>query len=187
MSHEAASGSDTRSAPFIFVTVGTDHHPFDRLVGTTEEWSQTAETSAFIQYGASRQPRSPRSAPFLDHEQMTSAIRDSVAVVSHGGPGTIMMARQHGKKPIVMPRQASLGEHVDDHQVRFAHRLSEAGEVHLAESTASLWALLDATLTAPERFLLNGASSHHVTDTVRHFEEIVNSVLARRAEATRSR
>jgi UDP-N-acetylglucosamine transferase subunit ALG13 len=51
------------------------------------------------------------------------------AVVTHGGPGTIMDARSHGHTPIVVPRDPRLGEHVDDHQQRFARFLARSGMI----------------------------------------------------------
>ena len=37
---------------------------------------------------------------------------NTAAVVCHGGPGTIMLCVSLGKRPIVIPRMATRGEHV---------------------------------------------------------------------------
>ena len=39
-------------------------------------------------------------------------------VITHGGTGVIIGAVKQGKKVIAVPRLASYGEHVDDHQVQ---------------------------------------------------------------------
>jgi UDP-N-acetylglucosamine transferase subunit ALG13 len=87
-----------------------------------------------------------------------------------------MMCSSLGKKPIVMPRHASLNEHVDDHQVLFAGRLAEAGTIDLADSEARLHELLSTTLAG-------GASGTgtrgraHVDAAVRRFEELVGELV----------
>ena len=40
-------------------------------------------------------------------------------------PGEALQAFAHGKVPIVVPRQSAFGEHVDDHQVRFARKIAD--------------------------------------------------------------
>jgi UDP-N-acetylglucosamine transferase subunit ALG13 len=46
-------------------------------------------------------------------------------IITHGGPASIMQALAHGTIPIVVPRQAEFGEHVDNHQCRFAEKMSD--------------------------------------------------------------
>ncbi|HEV7862459.1 MAG TPA: hypothetical protein VGR20_07150, partial [Acidimicrobiia bacterium] len=51
----------------VFVTVGTDHHPFDRLCNWADAWVTEArhpEVPWFVQSGTS-QP--PARAPFADY------------------------------------------------------------------------------------------------------------------------
>jgi UDP-N-acetylglucosamine--N-acetylmuramyl-(pentapeptide) pyrophosphoryl-undecaprenol N-acetylglucosamine transferase len=54
-------------------------------------------------------------------------------VVCHGGAGIISSALAAGRKPIVVPRRAALGEHVDDHQYQLTRKLAEWGLVVPAE------------------------------------------------------
>ena len=64
------------------------------------------------------------------------------AVVCHGGPGTIALARRCGHVPIVVPRDPALGEHVDDHQMRYTAVLARSGAIEIATSAAELGRLL---------------------------------------------
>ena len=41
-------------------------------------------------------------------------------VVSHAGVGTFVRCLEAGKAPVLVPRRASRGEHVDDHQLQIA-------------------------------------------------------------------
>lgn len=119
----------------IFVTVGTDHHPFDRLVRWVDEWLATEGrgVTCFMQTGTSRVPRHADWRPYLAYEEMVSLMASARVVVCHGGPGTVMLSLALGKKPIVVPRHRSLGEHVDDHQVKFCRRAADRGDLYLAE------------------------------------------------------
>ena len=53
-------------------------------------------------------------------EEMASAIRTADVVVAHAGTGIALMALENGKLPILVPRRAMHGEHVDDHQLTIA-------------------------------------------------------------------
>lgn len=53
-------------------------------------------------------------------EEMAAAIRAADVVVAHAGTGIALMALENGKLPILVPRRAMHGEHVDDHQMTIA-------------------------------------------------------------------
>ncbi|RYB92578.1 glycosyl transferase family 28 [Nocardioides glacieisoli] len=52
--------------------------------------------------------------------EMASAIAEADVVVAHAGTGIALMALESGKFPILVPRRAMHGEHVDDHQLTIA-------------------------------------------------------------------
>jgi UDP-N-acetylglucosamine transferase subunit ALG13 len=128
--------------PRLFVTIGTDHHPFGRLVDWAGEWARNnPEWDVALQHG-----RTPPPAPvatleafaFLDHARLLELLSSSAAVVCHGGPATITEARRTGHTPIVVPRDPQHGEHVDGHQLLFARRLAGAGLAHLVTDARDL-------------------------------------------------
>ena len=51
----------------------------------------------------------------------------------------------------LLDRALSLGEHVDDHQIKFARQIAKSGMVDLAEQEGDLRALLDALYEAAVR------------------------------------
>ncbi|GAB3022622.1 glycosyl transferase [Nocardioides flavus (ex Wang et al. 2016)] len=61
------------------------------------------------------------SVPSAD---MASAVREADVVVAHAGTGIALMALENGKFPVLVPRRARHGEHVDDHQLTIASELS---------------------------------------------------------------
>lgn len=165
----------------VFVTVGTDYHPFDRLV----EWTDVAHVderfpSFFVQSGTSRSPRHAPGSPYLDYEEMIARMRDAVAIVTHGGPATIIQARQLGKLPIVVPRRAGKGEHVDDHQWRFAQRLDQKGDAVLVESEPAFRGAIGRLTDQEDAFLLRSRKTDHRDAALLEFERQVERLMARR-------
>ena len=65
-----------------------------------------------------------------------------MCVVSHAGVGSILLARRHGKRALVVPRRLHLREAVDDHQLTLARRLAGNGIVELVEDEQRLAATL---------------------------------------------
>ena len=166
--------------PFVFVTVGTDHHPFNRLIDWVDAWLPTdrsVRVRCFVQSGTSKPPQHAPFKAYLSPREMVTASGGATAVVSQGGPGTITNCRRQGVIPIVVPRQRRWGEAVDDHQVAFAHRLAERQEVFLAETRAHLWALLDLGLRdpAPFRSPRHSGTIQEVTERV---AELVDDLVA---------
>lgn len=134
----------------ILVTVGTDFHPFQRLVDWADSFAQRhPDHEVFIQYGTARPPASGERSGLLDHAQLQTEIDRADAVVCHGGPATITDVRRSGLMPICFPRDPDHGEHVDGHQERFVRRLGEAGIAAVATETSDLDALVQAALTQP--------------------------------------
>ena len=146
---------DGQPAPYVLVVVGTDVHRVDRLVGWLERWhAERPGVRLVLQYGHSRTPALPEATPFLGHEELQRAMAEATLVVSHGGPATITEARRTGHLPIVVPRDPTHDEHVDNHQQLFSRRLGAAGMVRLCETEADLVAALDEGLADPARFVL---------------------------------
>jgi UDP-N-acetylglucosamine transferase subunit ALG13 len=172
---------DLADRPLVLVTVGTDHHPFARLMGWIERWESTGRPVRWIvQHGFTAAPAGAgvRAEQLMPHEELQAALREASVVVCQGGPGSIMDARGVGRVPIVVPRRPDLGEHVDAHQVRFSRRLDEAGLIRLAEEEDAFRRLVGEALDRPERF----AAEPDVSDlptTVRRFGTLVDELMTR--------
>lgn len=135
----------------IVVTVGTNEQPFDRLVRAAA--ALDIDDTLFVQHGASRVAHGPGEwVDFLTFDALVEQLRCARAVVCHAGVGSILLARQCGHQPIVVPRRHDLGEAVDDHQVPLARRLAANGVVVNVEDTGALATALRTqgpVLTAP--------------------------------------
>lgn len=126
-----------RGTPLVAVLLGTDHHPFDRLVSWTDDVRRATGADVFVQHGATSLPAGVPGAGVLAPAEMLLLLERATAVVTHGGPGLIMEARAAGHVPVVVPRDPRLGEHVDDHQVRFVARVADSGLITPAPRLAT--------------------------------------------------
>jgi UDP-N-acetylglucosamine transferase subunit ALG13 len=167
----------------MFVTIGASHFPFDRLVDWVDAWLRTERgrrVKSLVQHGRSRTSDAAReSRAYLGYEEMEATLRVTDVLVCHGGPGTIMLGRQLGLRPIVVPRRAG-DECIDDHQVAFARMLATRGDVELAETVERLHHLLDAAVDGRLE-LTSVAGDGRPAAAVRRFQELVDRLLGHNA------
>lgn len=160
----------------VLVSVGTDHHRFDRLIDWVDQWTtRRPEVDVLVQRGTSREPVDARSVELLAYDDLVAAMAVADAVVLQGGPAGIVDARAAGRLPIVVPRRPDLGEHVDGHQLTFTRWMAERGQVRLAESADDLHRLLDEVLANPSSGRVS--EQRDVTAAVRAFAAAVDPLL----------
>ena len=112
----------------ILATVGTHEDPFDRLLSELERLCENGflQEEVICQSGyctvETKHVETHKQLPFDELQALMSRAR---IIITHGGPASIMQALAHDTIPIVVPRQADFGEHVDNHQCRFAEKMSE--------------------------------------------------------------
>ncbi|WP_104107599.1 glycosyltransferase [Nocardioides sp. 616] len=143
--------------PCVAVLLGTDHHPFDRLVRWSEALAAESAEPWFVQHGSTRLPRTLSGRRMLGGREVASLMESVDVVITHGGPGLIMEARSARHTPIVVPRDPAHGEHVDGHQMTFARHLEAEGKIHLVDS-------LDTLREAVELVRLMGRTNQDVSD-----------------------
>jgi len=165
----------------LLAMVGTDYHPFQRLVRWVDTWSVNRPgVECLIQYGTSIPPRHAGGTAYADHDELGKWMDTAGILVCHAGPSTILEARRRGHRPIVIPRRAHWGEHVDDHQDRFASRLAEMGLVLTASSQREFDVLLDKAVDDPGIVRLDDAEPDVAPDeAVRRFGDLVSTLFRR--------
>jgi UDP-N-acetylglucosamine transferase subunit ALG13 len=134
----------------IFATVGTHHQPFARFLAALRE----LDDEVIVQYGRNERPEwAARAEAFMPFKDILECMRTADAVVTHAGVGSILSASTLGQVPIVVPRLARLGEHVDDHQVELSRALGRGGRVVVVWEGDDLSAAIASvrSLASPER------------------------------------
>jgi UDP-N-acetylglucosamine transferase subunit ALG13 len=160
----------------IFVTVGTNEAPFDRLLRAVAGFHVTEEL--VVQRGPSSVWLANASTvDFLPFEELVEHVRRARVVITHAGVGSVLVALGAGKRPVVVPRLKRFREAVDDHQLEFARRFASAGLVTLVESPDDLG---DAIAREPGdgRATLSGSSA--LAGEIRSYVESRLAVSARR-------
>lgn len=168
----------------MLVTVGTDHHRFDRLITWTEDWSNAhPSVRVVVQHGASRRPVALEAYERISHSALSDLIGHADVVVTHGGGGTITQTWIAGKVPIIVPRVRSLNEHVDDHQLAFSAKLAQMGSIVRVNDYAGFYQVLTDWVEEPSHRLQIDIS--RPTPTVVRVGELIEEVAGSRQRRAR--
>ena len=125
----------------IFVTVGTQKFPFNRLLQAVDQLIETGiiQEPVIAQCGHSTYvPRNYEAHMFMDGVQFEKTVQDCDLLITHSGVGTILKGIALKKKIIVVPRKKSLSEHVDDHQQEIANEFEKLGCVCVCRQIVDL-------------------------------------------------
>jgi len=164
----------------IVVTVGTDHHRFDRLVHWADHWASAhPDVEVFVQHGTAVAPEVAAGAPLVDPAALRARVSAATAVVTHGGLSSIMETRAAGFLPIVVARDPDAGEHVDGHQQAFTAHQARLGRIALVRGEDEFAAALDRALTDPSAYRLPVGASD-VSAAVDEVTALVDDLLDRR-------
>jgi UDP-N-acetylglucosamine transferase subunit ALG13 len=138
--------------PLLLVTVGSDHHPFERLVRWVDNWladGGAEQVNCVMQYGTAAAPRNAVGEQFMGHDVLQRLMASAAIIIMQGGPMGLLEARMQGSVPISVPRRRDLGEVVDDHQAAFCRQMQATGDTVLVEDETALRQCLDAALASP--------------------------------------
>ena len=162
----------------IFFTVGTHEDPFDRLIHAAEAVALSLNERVVVQRGYSCVPTPHcETSDLFTPDQIEAFMREASLVVMHAGPASILLATSTGHVPVVVPRRAVFGEHVDDHQVAFANRLRE--RVRVVDDPVQLPSLVGGFLTQA-RGPVEVDPSDASASFARGLGDVVDDVVTRR-------
>jgi UDP-N-acetylglucosamine transferase subunit ALG13 len=113
----------------VFVTLGTIRpFSFSSLVARLQEILPSG-VDVVWQLGETKAPAglTGRVTDYLDASEMRKAADWADVVVSHSGVGSALWLLDLGKTPVLVPRRAYRGEHIDDHQIQIGRELAKRG------------------------------------------------------------
>ncbi|WP_432493795.1 glycosyltransferase [Kineococcus auxinigenes] len=114
--------------PRIFVTLGTIRpYRFDALV---DRVLKVLPPSAEVtwQLGVTARNDLPGTVrDYVTNAEFSRLAREATAVVTHAGVGSVLQLLEQGVEPVVVPRRAARGEHVDDHQMEAVDAFTRIG------------------------------------------------------------
>jgi UDP-N-acetylglucosamine transferase subunit ALG13 len=160
-----------------FVSVGNAKQLFRRFLNEVAVIASKLPQPVIVQHG-----HTPFECPickakaFMDMEEFSSNIKNAELLIMHAGAGSVIHAIEAGKVPVVMPRRASFGEHVNDHQVEFAEALARAGRVIMIESPEELESAVAKSLSVKEAAKLMDRGSRMVSLVRNKLSEIASKV-----------
>lgn len=135
----------------ILVTVGTQL-PFDRLVRAVDSWCAASGRRDVFGQICDPGPRGYRPTqfewkPFIAPRELNEFCARAELIIAHAGMGSIISALQQAKPIVIMPRQAALGEHRNDHQQATAVRFANRPGLFVARDEVELPSVLDRAIS----------------------------------------
>lgn len=130
----------------VFVAVGTQKFPFDRLLMEMDKIVEKKglNEKIFAQTGYSNFiPTNYEFKNFLGNDEFYQYVSQCDILITHSGVATIMTGLKMNKRVIVVPRYSCFGEHVDNHQLEIAQAFSEKNFVLLCDDINKLEELIN--------------------------------------------
>lgn len=113
----------------VVVTLGTQEgYPFVSLVRRVRHVvPEEVEVLWQVGPGFPVSERPPGARDMVPRAELAEWITSADAVVTHAGVGSALTLLSLGKMPVLVPRSAEGGEHIDDHQKLIATELAQRG------------------------------------------------------------
>lgn len=149
--HAVAAPTPRPNIRKILVTLGTQRDfPFLSLVERIQKIVPPGVEVFWQLGGGFPEGARPRGASdTVSSEQLREWMRAADAIVAHAGVGSALTLLASGRTPVLVPRSAQRGEHVDDHQEFLAEELVQRGLAVVASPDDLTWDdLLESTTYA---------------------------------------
>lgn len=117
--------------------------PFPRLLRGLADYARSSGEEVWVQHGAADRPTPLQGEPLVPRPELLARMRAARVVVCHGGCGSIADALVVGRVPVVVPRRAAHGEHVNDHQLELVEALSAEGRIVAVSDVLELPAAIE--------------------------------------------
>lgn len=143
----------------IFVTVGTQDVPFDRLIKAVDKLVKNGviKDEVVIQSGCSKfSSKRVKVVNYMEPDEFKNFMKRASVVITHGGVGTILDGLKNNKTVIAVPRLARYKEHTNDHQLQIINKFSNMGYIIPCKDISKLETCLsDARIFRPKKYKSN--------------------------------
>jgi len=159
-----------------FVTVGVERMPFVRLLRAVDHAVRDGLLSATTMIQRGHTPYIPQyclNERFFSFDEMVDRVLNADLIICHAGVGSVLLCRDLGRIPLVMPRLNRMGEHVDDHQQEFARVMEAEGHLLTVHDTNDLHMRLGEQ---PSRLLEKTGRRHANPLLSKELKKIIDTV-----------
>lgn len=112
----------------IFVTLGTQDKPFDRLLKEVDKEIEKGniKEKVIVQAGFTKyKSKNMEIHDLFDKEEFDKYIKKCNLLITHGGVGSILAGLKNHKIVIACPRLSKYNEHINDHQIQIVSKFSK--------------------------------------------------------------
>ena len=156
----------------IFVTLGTQDKPFNRLLEAIQKQidNKKIKGKVIVQAGCTKfESKDMEIFDLIPMEDFSKYIEECDLLITHGGVGSIVDAVKKDKKVIAAARLAKYGEHVNDHQLQIIKKFGEAGYIIPLDDFDSLdEALKKAKKFKPNKYKSNTENMINLVEDLIH-------------------
>lgn len=160
----------------IFVTVGSQL-PFDRLIVAIDEWSAlNTETKVIVQAGKSNfESKYFQIENYIEPSEWGKLVKNADLVIGHAGMGTILNCIDLKKPLVIMPRQFSLGEIRNDHQLATTKYFENVPGIYITHDAESLFLAIKSILEGKDANIAkNNENLEHLISELRGFSNNIS-------------
>ena len=156
----------------IFVTLGTQDKPFNRLLEAVQKQidNKKIKEKVIVQAGCTNfESKDMEIFDLIPMEDFSKYIAECDLLITHGGVGSIVDALKKDKKVIAAARLYKYGEHVNDHQLQIIKNFGDAGYIIPLDDFDAL----DEALKKAKKFKPNKYKSN-TENMINLVEELIN-------------
>ena len=116
----------------IFVTLGTQDKPFNRLLEAIDKEIDKGNIKGevVVQAGCTKyESKNMKIFDLIPMDDFDKLMGECDYLITHGGVGSIVGGLNKGKKVIAVPRLEKYGEHVNDHQLQIIENFDKMGYI----------------------------------------------------------
>ncbi len=143
----------------IFVTLGTQDKPFERLLASIEEQIEKENIieEVVVQAGYTKYATEKMQVfDLVDREEFVRLVNECNILITHGGVGSILTGLKNNKKVIACPRLYKYGEHMNDHQMQIVSVFAKEGYLLEYQENDDLGEVLKRVADfSPKKFVSN--------------------------------